>query len=318
VSASLLYAFSLGLVAALNPCGFPLLPAYLTGFVDSGSRGPWAVRTGRALAAGAAVTAGFVAVFLPLGALVAGGFHVVLGWVPWAMIPLGLVLVAVGAWTAAGRSLKVPLPVVTTGRVEGRWTQMVLFGVAYAVASLSCALPVFVAGVTGTVGQRGWLSAAADFVAYALGMGLLLSVAALVVAHLGAPALRRVRRLGPILHRVVGLVLVAVGAYLVYYWASFEVDGRTVPGLVRAVERVQSTLVAWLSSAARPVGAVLGLLVALALAALLLRGERSSPAPAEELPGGGEPVRPGGRAEGGPISRSGRTSGHGSGRDSGR
>ncbi|MFC0080928.1 cytochrome c biogenesis CcdA family protein [Aciditerrimonas ferrireducens] len=272
MSASLLYAFSLGLVAALNPCGFPLLPAYLTGFVDGGAGGTWTARTGRALAAGAAVTLGFLAVFLPLGALVAGGVHVVLGWVPWAMIPFGLLLVAVGALTAAGRPLKVTVPVVPVGRARGRWSQMVLFGVAYAVASLSCALPVFVAGVTGTVAQRGVAQGVADFLAYALGMGLLLAVAALVVAHLGAPTLRRVRRLGPLLQRLVGVVLVAVGAYLVYYWASFEADGRTVPGLVRAVERVQSTLVAWLSGAVRPVGAGLVVLVALALLALLVRG----------------------------------------------
>jgi cytochrome c biogenesis protein CcdA len=34
VTATLGYAFALGFVAAINPCGFPLLPAYLTFFAE--------------------------------------------------------------------------------------------------------------------------------------------------------------------------------------------------------------------------------------------------------------------------------------------
>jgi cytochrome c-type biogenesis protein len=272
--APLLYAFTLGLVAALNPCGFPLLPAYLSGFVGSELQ-PWPTRTVRALASAAAVTVGFVAVFAPLGGLVAGGVDVVLGWVPWAMIPFGVAMAAVGAWTLAGRSVRLHLPTVRPGRRRHPVAAMVLFGVAYAVASLSCALPVFVAGVTGAFGRSGVAAGVADFVAYALGMGLLLAVASLVVAHAGAGALRGVRRLGPVLQRLVGAVLVLVGAYLVLYWASFVADPSRTPGPVRAVEHVQATVVSWLSSAPRTAGAVLGIAVVAALAAVVAsRGER--------------------------------------------
>lgn len=268
--APLLYAFTLGLVAACNPCGFPLLPAYLSGFVGADAGLPWAARTGRALASSAAVTVGFVAVFAPFGALVSGGVDVVLGWVPWAMIPFGVAMAGVGAWTLAGRSVRVPLPVVPSGRGRHPVVAMVLFGVAYAVASLSCALPVFVAGVSGTFGRNGFAGGLADFVAYALGMGLLLAVASMVVAHAGAPALRRARRVGPVLQRMVGAVLVLVGAYLVLYWASFVADPTSTPGPVRAVEHVQSVIAAWLSSAPRTIGIVLTLGVIGALAALAL------------------------------------------------
>ena len=256
--APLLYAFTLGLVAAVNPCGFPLLPAYLTGFVGRDADRSWSVRTARALGSSAAVTVGFVAVFAPLGALVAAGADVVLGWVPWAMIPFGVALVGVGVWTLAGRTVKLRLPAIPSGRGRGPVVGMVLFGVAYAVASLSCALPVFVAGVSGSFTRDGVVSGVAAFVAYAVGMGLLLAVAALVVAHAGAPALRRVRRIGPLLQRLVGAVLVMVGAYLVLYWASDVANPSSTPGVVRVVEHVQSILVAWLSSAPRAIGLVLG------------------------------------------------------------
>ena len=61
-SGPLLYAFTLGLVAAVNPCGFPLLPAYLSLFVGEDTVGR-PQRNLRALGAGASVAAGFVVVF---------------------------------------------------------------------------------------------------------------------------------------------------------------------------------------------------------------------------------------------------------------
>ncbi len=297
-NAPLLYAFTLGLVAALNPCGFPLLPAYLTGFVGRDADRPWPVRTLRALGSSLAVTVGFVAVFAPLGGLVSAGVDVVLGWVPWTMIPFGVALVGVGLWTLAGRSVKIRVPAVPVrlGDAAGRRRPilgMVLFGVAYAVASLSCALPVFVAGVSGSFHSDGVAGGIAAFVAYALGMGLLLAVAALVVAHAGAPALRRVRRLGPVLHRLVGAVLVLVGGYLVLYWASFLADPSSMPGLVRAVEHVQAILVTSLSSAPRVIGVLLGLGVAGALAAVVAsRPSRTPPSPSR-APAAGSPASPG-------------------------
>jgi cytochrome c biogenesis protein CcdA len=299
--APLLYAFTLGLVAALNPCGFPLLPAYLTGFVGAGEQ-PWASRTARALGSAAAVTVGFVAVFAPLGALVSAGVDVVLGWVPWAMIPFGVAMVGAGVWTAAGRSVKVRLPVVRpwAGVRRHPVAGMVLFGVAYAVASLSCALPVFVAGVSGAFGRSGVAHGLADFVAYALGMGLLLAVAALVVAHAGAGALRGARRLGPALQRAVGVVLAAVGAYLVLYWASFAADPSVTPGPVRAVEHVQATVVSWLSGAPRTVGAVLGVVVVVALAAVVAGRHDQRPASSAGEPGPAGSDQ--GQATGGPTS----------------
>ena len=70
------YAFSLGMVSALNPCGFALLPAYLSYYLgqtgdDAPSldehRAPIAVL--RAVGVGAALTAGFLLVFGIMGVI---------------------------------------------------------------------------------------------------------------------------------------------------------------------------------------------------------------------------------------------------------
>ena len=74
LDAPLAYAFTAGLVATVNPCGFPMLPAYLSYFVgaDGDASGPAAdagpaVRVLRAVGAALAVSAGFFIVVVGLG-----------------------------------------------------------------------------------------------------------------------------------------------------------------------------------------------------------------------------------------------------------
>jgi cytochrome c biogenesis protein CcdA len=284
-SGPLLYAFTLGLVASVNPCGFPLLPAYLSFFVGDhdavagdpeGMGGNGAPRRyGRGLGAGAGVTAGFVLVFGLLGILVEAGIDVVLGWVPWVMIPVGLAMALIGAAAALGRPLRVVGPRRRLGSGRGVLS-MIGFGVTYAVASLTCALPLFLAAVVGSFGRLGFFDGLGTFVAYALGMGLFLMVAGLVVAHAGAAPLRRLRPISRVVPRLAGGVLGLVGAYLAFYWASFVVDPSSTPEPIGAVEHVQGIVTSWLSGSPRVIGSVLGaiLLGAIAVGGLSVRVTR--------------------------------------------
>ena len=329
------YAFGLGLVGALNPCGFPLLPAYLslsagaaakpatagdpapsgaapapagaaqpaggsTAASGAPSAGPapapavaaappLAIRVGRGLAAAGSVTVGFVAVFAIVGAVAESGTAVATTWVPWVMIPLGAALAVFGVLSAVGRHLRLPalqasrLPLVghlvaggRGGQPRSRVVSLIAFGVSYAVASLTCALPVFLAGVAGTFTRSGWLAGIQDFVAYALGMGLLLGFAAVAMAIGGPAALRHIRRLTGVVPRIGGVVLAVVGAYLTYYWVTALTSPLQAPPLVRAVESVQTSMAGWVSSSEVWAGAVLGAGVVAALAVTAL-GDRSSP-----------------------------------------
>ena len=277
MSAVLAYAFTLGLVAAINPCGFPLLPAYLATFAGGRSGAGWVKQTERGLVAGACVTMGFVLVFGLLGLLVESGTGLVLGWVPWVMLPLAVAMTVAGVLATLGRQarLHVPLP-----RISGtqRPLAMAGFGVAYAVASLSCALPLFLAGVAGSFTRLGFVTGAETFVAYALGMGLLLTVASLLVAYAGASVLRRALPLTRFVPRVSGVVLALAGLYLTLYWADDLVSPSSSPAPVRLVEHVQSQLTAWLGGSSRLIGIVLGAGVVAALVGLAVMSRRP-PAP---------------------------------------
>ncbi len=259
------YAFGLGLVGGLNPCGFPLLPAYMSLFVGD-TEATVTRRIPQALAGAGFATVGFVAIFGLVGLLAEAGVGLVTVWIPWVMIPLALSLVGIGLAGVAGR-LRGPALHVATGTWRHRPAALAGFGASYGMASLSCALPVFLAGVAGSFARSGFTAGLGDFVAYALGMGLLLAVAALAVATGGAGALRRFRSASALVPRLGGAVLVLVGAYLVYYWSYALVDPLAAPWLVGEVDHVRASLAGWLSGATRWAGVALGSVVLAAMAA---------------------------------------------------
>lgn len=271
-----LYAFTLGLAASLSPCGFPLLPAYLSLFVDQPAATSSVARARRALWAGACVSAGFLVVFGALGGAVEAGARALMGWVPWVMVPLGAALAVAGALALAGRLRTPQLFVMRVQRGRGALA-MVSFGAAYAIASLSCALPLFLAGVAGTFTRNGAAQGIEAIVAYVLGMSIVLASASLAVAFGGAAALRRVRRVTRAVPRLGGALLLLVGAYLTYYWVSDLIDPVESPWLVRMVERVQSAVSDAVTASPRITGAVLGGIVLVALLWLAWRGHDPLP-----------------------------------------
>ncbi len=264
-----LYAFSLGLVAAVNPCGLPMLPAYLALFTGS-APGPDGVRIARSLLSGAGVSAGFVAVFGGLGLLVESGVQLVGAWLPWVMVAVALGMTAAGVGTLAGRgpSLRLPAPRVRPGRSA---LAMIVYGAAYAIGSLSCSLPLFLAAVGSSFTRRGAWAGLSTFLAYALGMGLFVTAAAVVTTMAGATALRRVRAASRMLPTLSGLVLTTSGAYLVYYWVSDLRDPTTGSPLTAAVGHLQAGLTAAVDADPVRSAVVLGVIVLGAFVAVVRR-----------------------------------------------
>jgi len=249
-------ALTAGLLAAVNPCGFALLPAYLSLLVvgdrvdPSGARRLAAV--GRALALTAAMTVGFVAVFGVFGFLAATAADAVARSLPWLSVMIGLVLAGLGVWLLAGREL--PSPTLKVGRgpaVTGRFWSMVAFGASYAVASLGCTVGPFLAVVVSAFGTESVAAGVGLFVAYAAGMGLVVGSVALAVALAKVSLIRGLRRAAPIITRVGGALLVAAGLYVAWYgWYELRVfsDATTTDPIIDGAGRIQSVLSSWLGS----------------------------------------------------------------------
>lgn len=268
-------AFTAGVLAAFNPCGFALLPTYLTMFL-SGRQGGTGVL--RALAVGAWVTAGFVLTFGVAGIAVSA-LSVRFGtWLSVVTVVLGVGLVAVGAVMLSGREVSVRLPRAKL-TVSDSPLGMFSYGVVYATVSLSCTLPVFLAAVaTSFRSDSGIAAGTASFVAYALGMGSVLTALALALAIFQESAAARVRRITPHIQRLSAVFLIAAGAYVVWYgvveYRSFTGDIVT-GGPTAWVAEASTVATQWLSRI--PILAVPLLLLVLVSVGLLTRWWRSRP-----------------------------------------
>lgn len=226
------YALLLGAVAAFNPCGFALLPAYLT-LILTGSAGavgttegavPRAIALRRALGFASAMTVGFLAVFLAFGLLfgaVSLGLQAsVLPVVSYVTIVLGALVVALGVRMAMHGELSGPgLGALSRGsHAPGRtFTSQTLYGASFALASLSCTIGLFLVVVTGALDAPGPVAAIAPFVAYGLGMGASVVIVSLAGALAGTGAAAALRRRTPQLMRAGGVLMVAAGLYVLLF-----------------------------------------------------------------------------------------------------
>jgi cytochrome c biogenesis protein CcdA len=244
------FAFGAGLVAALNPCGFAMLPAYLA-LVVRGERTGAMTALARAVAATATMAVGFVAVFVAFGLLTVSAAATVQSYLPYVTMLIGMVLVALGIWLLLGRELTALTPVIRSAHwaPTARLGSMFGYGVCYAVASLSCTIAPFLA-VTGAV-LRGdsVLGALPVYLAYAAGFTLVVGVLAVAAALSSSAVADRLRRIVPYVNRISGVLLLVVGVYVSYYGLYqvrlFMADGNPDDSVIAAAARVQGAIAGW-------------------------------------------------------------------------
>jgi cytochrome c biogenesis protein CcdA len=278
-------ALSAGMLAAVNPCGFALLPAYLSLLVLGDDAPSHTVAVGRALTATAAMTVGFAALFGVFGLAIQPVAGQVQEHLPWFTITFGLLMAVAGVWLLAGRQLPALAPKLRRAPAVTRsLPSMALFGMAYATASLGCTIAPFLAIVVSAFRSGSTGGGVALFAAYAGGMGLIVGAASLTVALTRTTAVTRLRRLGAIAPRLGGVLLVCVGGYVAYYgWYEIRVqhDPTTQDPVIDAAGAAQRGIAETLDAAGPAV-------IALVFAALLTtavtlirfwraRGSRRSP-----------------------------------------
>lgn len=251
----MLLALTAGMLGAVNPCGFALLPAYLSVLVAADPAQPTRRAVGRALKAGAALALGYAVVFGVFGLVLTPLAGALQPRLPWLTVVLGVALAALGGWLLAGRSL--PAPTVRAPALTGSTGSTVLFGMAYAVASLGCAVGPFLALVVSSLRAGSIGSGVLLFLAYAGGMALVVSATAVAVALVRFSLITRMRRLLGLVPRLGGAVLVICGLYVAYYgWYELRLAGNLRLAGTDPVINAASTVQRWLSDAVSTAGAV--------------------------------------------------------------
>lgn len=240
-------------MAALNPCGFALLPAYLLLVVRGSARrsGPLGA-LGRAVVATVGMALGFLTVFGVFGALTISAASTVQRYLPYVTVLIGVTLVALGGWLLSGRKLAGLAPGVF-GRQWGptvRLGSMYGYGVSYAIASLSCTIGPFLAVTGASLRGGSMVGSVAIYLAYVAGLTLVVGVLAIAAATASSAVADRMRRVLPFVNRVSGVLLVLVGSYVAYY-GFYELRLITGAGanprdsVMVAAGRVQGALAGW-------------------------------------------------------------------------
>jgi len=228
VTAALALAFSAGMVATVNPCGFAMLPAYLSYFMglQEGARSQSAAMRA-ALKVGAIVSLGFLVVFGIAGiAITALSRSVAADWIPWLALAVGIGIAILGAaMLFFGYELTVGLPKAKQARLGSGYGKVFGFGVSYAIASLSCTLPVFLTVVATQITLRSFGGGLVIFVAYGIGMSTVLMGLTVIVALGKQGVLNKVRASARYVNRVSGAILIAAGAWIVWFWTTAITSG---------------------------------------------------------------------------------------------
>jgi cytochrome c-type biogenesis protein len=263
-------AFTAGMLATVNPCALPMLPAYLGWFITGDDdRQPAGAAVARAVVVALSVAAGFVVVFGVLGLLATAAQAQVEEITPWITPVVGLALAALGVALVAGRTLKVPLPRLDrSGNGSRGVAAMVVYGASYAVVSVSCALPVFIIQVSTTFGQS-WGAGLTNLGGFAVGFALVLVALSVSVALARGSLATVARKASAHVSRVSGVLLVLTGLYLVWYGlAELRLETRSPDDPI--IDRVTG----WsteISARVQDVGGVeLGLVLALFVAVVAL------------------------------------------------
>ena len=248
-------SFVRGLVAAVNPCGFVLLPTYLMYFLGLEGTHPGTQRAslGRALLVSAAVTAGFMAVFLVAGGVAELGTSWLTRNAKYATVVFGVVFIVLGAAMLFGYRLPFTAPSVGGVRADRTVRSMFLYGMAYAVASIGCTITLFVATV---FGPGGLVEGLLNMIAYGAGMGLLVTALTVGLAVANTGLLRVLRSGAHTIELIAAAFVLLSGVYLVYYFWVVDVNEDT-SAVTGAVERFQTRVLRGLSDHWQATGVVL-------------------------------------------------------------
>jgi cytochrome c-type biogenesis protein len=280
---SVAIALTSGTLAAFNPCGFAMLPAYLASFVTSDQTDrPLPARILRAVRVGASVTAGFLAVFSVIGFTFQEIGSLSKTVLPILTFVIGIALVVLGVAMLFGYEPKFALPRLNTDSSAKDTKAMFLYGVSYAVVSLGCTLPIFILQVVSSLQRKGIASGLLNYLAYAAGMGLVVITLTVAVALGQQGFIRNMRKVLPHINRAAAVLLVLAGAYVAYYgafeWQQEHSDRVRGGGLADWMFTQNGRVLTWLQGHSSLIGIIAVALIGTIAAAVALRPKSTTTA----------------------------------------
>ncbi|MGB0653323.1 MAG: hypothetical protein ACPGQL_09005 [Thermoplasmatota archaeon] len=225
-----------GLASAFSPCSVGLLPAYLGFLLTDQSRataaptgasagtpsaagtGASGRRYGRAIAGGLATAAGIVSVYAVIAVLLWLAGPALRPYVRYLAPTVAVLLVALGLMMLAGFDWNRLVARLGGNQADGR-RGFYAFGIGYGTAAFGCTGPIFVPILLAAF-VEGTLTGFAAFGLYTAAVAGLVLVAALLVAAGRQGMLRAFLSRTRVINKISAALLVAAGAYLLWFSAT--------------------------------------------------------------------------------------------------
>jgi len=229
ISVDLAFPLAAGLIAAFNPCGFAMLPAYLSYFLglESDNSDEREVGILNGLKVSLTLSLGFVFVFAIIGILTntiisEASIEKQAGYIT---LGIGIILVLVGVAMVAGYHPVLNVPRIQMGPSNRQLPSIFLFGISYAFVSIGCSAPIFFLTVGGSFSRDGIINGSAVFISYALGMSIVITVLTVGISIARSSITEKYKSIMKYLNPISGIFLSISGFFLsAYGWWEIQVS----------------------------------------------------------------------------------------------
>lgn len=250
-------AFVAGVFATFNPCGFAMLPAYLSlAILDSQKLTTRRTQVAKALKFSGLMGVGIVGVFAIFSLLIFPISTSIQKYLPYVTSLFGILIFIFGiALLFKGPILlkKIWSPNVSP---TGSWVTYILYGVTFALGSISCTIGPFLAVTSTTLGDSLGKSLL-TYIFYGLGFVATISILAIFTALSKDLLIKKIRGAGGALEKFMGALMALIGLYLLYFGVNelaFQYGFGVNQGIADFAFAIQGEIIEFVTSILTTIG----------------------------------------------------------------
>tara|TARA_B100001105_G_C22397704_1_gene447602 strand:- start:2793 stop:3650 length:858 start_codon:yes stop_codon:yes gene_type:complete len=221
----LTYSFVAGVLAAFNPCGIVMLPAYLGLYINRKS-GEISVPPHKKITNSIGVIVfvglGFISLFSVVAVLVTLSSELVRESIPIICIALSILILYFGIAEFQNKSTFSTVITQLSAKIgnpnSANPMAFILFGISYGLASVGCALPIFISMITRTLDSQNILSTFVNFLLYSFGMIFVITVLT-IMTLISTDYIKKLNRFFRQWSQIIfGTFLSIAGVFMLAYW----------------------------------------------------------------------------------------------------
>ena len=250
-------AFVAGVFATFNPCGFAMLPAYLSlAILEGGNNDRKSQLLARAFKFSALMGVGILAVFSAFSLIIFPISTSIQRYLPYITTLLGLGVVALAIyilWKGPVAIGKLWSPQISP---TGNFLTYILYGVTFALGSISCTIGPFLA-ITSRAINENYLHSLSIYFVYGLGFVVTILILAILTALSQQFLIRKIRNSGGVLEKAMAIIILIVGLYLIYFGTTelaLQNGSSSSQGILEIAYQVQGSIIEFVSRILRVLG----------------------------------------------------------------